>query len=227
MYLDCRMMVLGTRLFVAKEKLISAIKMSKYDIPEKVEDLKDKAETMKKERAEKKAQKAEAKKAKADEKAQGENVETFNEVDTEENKASETVETFNEVEKDKEEPEPAKAATAETTDPNAPTIMGPDFTLFNGVTYDPIVGNFVNTETEGNLEANISEAEAKELLNKMQNNQVVEDVPEMKVESAEEVTATMEKAKKINKPSTSTKAKTSKKKTIEQEAAEAIEDENK
>lgn len=224
MYLDCRMMVLGTRLFVAKEKLISAIKMSSIDIPEKMGEVKDKAETFKKERAEKKAQKAEAKKAKAEEKTQGENVETFNEVNTE-NVARETTETFNEVEKEDPEPVKTEASTEKTVDPNAPTIMGPDFTLFNGVTYDPIVGNFVNTESEGNLEANISEAEAKDLLNKMQNNQVVES--EIKVDTVEEVTAAMEKqandVKKAKKTSTSSKKKV----TLEQEAAEAIADENK
>ena len=133
-YLDCRMMVLGTRLHMAKTKIGSEMSYASHVASVKTDNIKnvikDKAKSIKKVKIEVSVQES-------------------TDVDTEEKVDTSTVtesseETKEKVTKDIVEEE--KVDTSTTIENN--TQYGPDFTPLQGVFYDPEVGNFSSEEHE-------------------------------------------------------------------------------
>lgn len=172
-YLDCRMMVLGTKMYVAKEKLganlrygsyLAAVKTDKFVKKVKSNEIVGKVKNNLQETVDKlkskKAEKAETKE---------ETVETVNKekvvVNTEYEVVNEPVKTevVSEVKEDTtdnktEDTQEAKAESVNTNDirveevngmdfssaiEKEPVSNGPDFSLLRGVTYDPITNDLV------------------------------------------------------------------------------------
>lgn len=134
-YLDCNMMVLGTKLYVARNKVRSDISYAGHLAAIKTDKIKtgikDKVKSIKK--------------VKVVVEEQQENEETVNTFTAEVNNEGANVT----VEKETTASEPVKqeeTATANTEE----TVNGPDFSLLQGVYYDPEVGNFTSGQ-ESNL----------------------------------------------------------------------------
>lgn len=137
-YLDCRLMVLGTRLYMAKTKVrseltyashLAAVKTDKMKVT--VKDKTDKVKSDIKDGIDKVKTKVNEKKSSKEETKTEETVEV-EEVNVEETEEIEKVSTM------KVNVEPTHTSTIEPE----PVVQGPDFSLLQGVYYDPDTDNF-------------------------------------------------------------------------------------
>ena len=150
-YLDCNLLALGTRMYVAKEKFTSNVRYASHLGAIKADEIK----TNLKSKTEQMKQKVDEIKVKH---AKTTDTEVSNEKVVDAEIVEETVETKEIIEPVKEEKpvENVESARVEETQgmnipitPESEVKYGPDFSLLQGVTYDPVTDNFtVSKEPE-------------------------------------------------------------------------------